>query len=109
MKRLLDFDPLTGLRTFHEYDAETDTTLLHHEQDVSGVLDDNKRADNHGDKPRGDMWHVASVPVSIQLKWLVEKGVDLFNPDHKQAVAKLLDDPDYRYLKRMPIVLGRAR
>lgn len=106
MKRLLDHDAFTGLTTYHEYDEASDTTVLHYEQDVEAVLDDNKRADNHGEHRRGDLWHVASIPVSVQLKWLVEKGVDAFNPDHKGAVARLLDDPEWKYLKRMPIMLG---
>jgi hypothetical protein len=55
------------------------------------------------------MVHVASVPVSIQLKWFHEKGVAMWNPDHKQAVARLLDDPEWLYLKRLPIRLGRTR
>jgi hypothetical protein len=109
LRRLLDYDPLSGLTTWHDYDEATDTTYLHHEQDVQPILDDNKEADNHGTHRKGDMWHVASIPVSVQLKWFVEKGVDVLNPDHKQAVAKLLDDPEWKYLKRMPITLGRTR
>ncbi len=109
MRRLLDYDQFTGLITWHEYDEATDTTMLHHEQDVQPIIDANKEADNHGGAPKGDLWHVASIPVVVQLKWLTEKGVDVHNPDHKQAVAKLLDDPEWKYLKRMPITLGRTR
>jgi hypothetical protein len=109
VKRLLDHDPLSGLTTWHDYDETTETTILHHEQDVQPILDANKEAENHGVHRKGEMWHVASIPVSIQLKWMVEKGVDILNPDHKQAVAKLLDDPEWKYLKRMPITLGRTR
>lgn len=107
--RLLDYDPLSGLRTWHSYDEAEDLTIIRYEQDVEPVLDANKAADNHGEHRKGDMWHVASVPPSVQLKWYVEKGVDLLNPDHKQAVARLLDDPEWRYLKRMPVRLGRTR
>jgi hypothetical protein len=105
MKRLLDYDPFSGLITWHEYDESTDTTLLHYEQDAEPVLDACKRDNNHADRKMGDGVHVASVPASIQLKWLVEKGIDMLNPDHKQAVAKLLDG-EYKHLKRLPIQIG---
>lgn len=106
MKRLLDFDPDTGLETWHEYDEATGTTLLHYSQDAEPILEANKRAANETSWPMGDMVHVASIPVGVQLKWLVEKGVDVLNPDHKKAVARLLDDPEWRYLKCRNILVG---
>ena len=110
MKRLLDYDPLSGLKTFHDYDDTTDTTFISYEQDVEPILDDNKRAEADFSRTGklGEMVHVASIPVSVQLKWYVEKGVDVLNPDHKQAVAKLLDSAEWSYLKRAPLVLGRV-
>lgn len=106
MKRLLDYEADSGLAVFHEYDEQTDTTLIHYEQDVEPLLDANKRAANENTGRMGDMVHVASIPVSVQLKWMVEKGVDVLNPDHAKAVARLLDDPDYRYLRCREIILG---
>lgn len=107
MRRLLDVDP-SGLKTFHDYDEAEDRTFITYEQDVEPLLDQNKAAANDASGRFGDMVHVASIPPSIQLKWLVEKGVDLFNQDHAQAVAKLLDDPEWRYLKVRNIILGRV-
>lgn len=108
MKRLLDVDPLTGLETWHEYDATTETTVLSYHQDAEPLLDACKRDNNHADKKLGDMAHVASIPPSVQLKWFVELGVDMFNPDHKGRVRQLLDT-DYKFLKRLPIQLGNYR
>lgn len=108
MKRLLDVDPLTGLTTFHEYDATTDTTVLSYEQDAQPVLDACKRDNNHADKKLGEMAHVALIPASVQLKWYAELGVDMFNPDHKGRVRQLLDG-EFKYLKRLPIQLGNYR
>lgn len=106
MKRLLDFDPLSGLETWHDYDPSTDTTVITYSADVEPVLDACKHDNNHADRTLGDgMAHVASVPPSIQLKWFVEKGVEMWNPDHKQAVARLLDG-EYKHLKRLPIQIG---
>lgn len=106
MKRLLDHDHDTGMTTWHEFDETTDETRLHYEQDVTDIIELNKARANDNDGPMGDMVHVASIPVSVQLKWMVEKGVDVLNPGHKQAVAKLLDDPEWRYLKCRNIILG---
>jgi hypothetical protein len=103
--RLLDRDAFSGLTTWHEYDAATDTTLLHHRQDVEPLLDACKRDHNHADRKLGDGAHAASIPSSVQLKWLVERGVNVLDPDHQSAVAKLLDG-EYKHLKRLPIVLG---
>lgn len=106
MKRLLDYDAFSGLKTYHEYDDTTGNTMLHYEQDVEPLLEANRRAANDTTGRMGDLVHVASIPVSVQLKWMVEKGVDVLNPDHKKAVAKLLDDPEWRYLKCREIILG---
>ena len=106
MKRLLDHDPLSGLTTWHEYDETTDTTLLHYEQDVQPILEANKAAANDNTGRMGEMVHVASIPVSVQLKWMVEDGIDVLNPDHKKAVARKLDDPEWRYLKCREIIIG---
>jgi hypothetical protein len=105
VKRLLDHDTLSGLTTWHEYDAATDTTLLHYRQDVQPLLDACKRDNNHADRRLANGAHVASIPCAVQLKWWVEKGVNVLDPDHQPAVAKLLDG-EYKNLKRLPMVLG---
>ena len=106
MKRLLDHNPLTGLSEWFEHDEATGESSVRYSQDVEPLLDDNRRAANDNKGKMGDMVHVASIPAIVQMKWLVEKGVDVLNPDHKQAVAKLLDDPEWRYLKVREIIVG---
>jgi hypothetical protein len=105
VKRLLDHDAFSGLTTWHEYDVSTETTLLHYRQDVEPLLDACKRDNNHADRGLGNGTHVASIPSSVQLKWLVEKGVNVLDPNHQPAVARLLDG-EYKHLKRLPIMLG---
>lgn len=105
MKRLLDYDDFTGLQTWHDFDESTETTIITSTQDVEPLLDACKHDNNHADRRMGDNVHVASIPASIHLKWLVELGVDAFNPDHSKAVARLLDG-DYKHLKRLPIMIG---
>ena len=40
--RLMDIDPMTGVKTFHDYDESNDTTYIHTEQDCTGIVDINK-------------------------------------------------------------------
>lgn len=104
-KRLLDYDPATGLKTFHSYDESEDKTYVSYEQDVEPILDRNKQDQNHGNHKMGDGFLAASIPSSIMLKWLVEYGVDVMNKDHAPAVKRLLNSPDWRYLKRVPFTI----
>lgn len=110
-QRLLEVCPLSGMKTWHIFDPVTEETSLRYEQDVEPVLDDNKEAEASFSRTSRlpDMVHVASIPPSIQLKWLIEKGVDILNPDHKQGMADLLDSAEWKYLKRVPLRLGRVR
>jgi hypothetical protein len=105
VRRLLDFDPLSGLKTWHDYDDATETTIITYSGDSQGVLDQCKEDANHADRRLGDMAHVARVPPEIQMKWFIEHGVAMWNKDHQGAVRRLLDG-EYKYLKRLPIMLG---
>lgn len=102
-KRLLDIDPETGLHTYHEYDHAQRKTVIHYEQDVESVLERNKAlANDDRHKRRGikqEWMHVASIPVVVQMKWLIEHGVDVYNKDHQKKVNQLLQDPEWRYLR----------
>lgn len=103
-KRVLEYDPLTGITTSVEYVPETDTTIVHREQDTVGlILDANKALQNDEkftkDGIKNSWWHYAQIPNIIIEKWLNEHGVDLYNKDHQKAVFRLLNQPEYRYLK----------
>lgn len=104
-KRLLDYDPFTGMTTWHSYDETEDKTYVSYEQDVEPILDRNKAAANDFTGRMGDMVHVASIPSAVQLKWLVEYGVDVCNKDHMPKVKQLLNSSDWRHLKRVPFTI----
>lgn len=103
MKKLLDYDPLTGVTQYFHHDEMTGKWGIETIQDVDPILDMNKAAQNdesysrHGIK--NEFWHFARVPIVIQEKWLREDGIDIFNKDHWPRVRKKLNDPDYLYLK----------
>jgi hypothetical protein len=102
-KRVLDYDPLTGMTTHFDYIPETDTTVISREQDVSTILDINKALQNNEqitkDGIKEGWWQYAKIPMIVIEKWINEHGVDVFNKDHQKAVFRLLNQPEYRYLK----------
>lgn len=102
-RQLIGSDSLTGVDTFHEYDELTNETRIIHIGDTDPVIELNKaRANDPEYTKKGikqEFWLYASIPAIIQTKWLIEHGVDVWNKDHAQAVGKLLEDPQYKYLK----------
>jgi len=112
MRRLLDHNPLTGESVIFEYEAgsDKDTLRITHEQDVSALLDGNKRLANDRDITKkgikNDMWHYASIPNALILKWKEELGVDVFDKNDRKKVFKLLNSPEYKYLKTTDLTHG---
>ena len=102
-KRVLDFNPITGETVFFEYNDHESKVTLTHEQDVTPIINKNKRIAGKQDwrkaARKDDLVKYASVPNTIIIKWKQELGVDLFNPDHRKKVFKLLNSPEYSYLK----------
>jgi len=107
-KHLLDFNPLTGEQVVFDYQG--DKVQITHHQDVARIIEGNKAlAKNDGLTKRGiknDMWHYATIPNVVALKWKQEKGVDINNPAHRKAMFKLLNDPEYAYLKTTTLKHG---
>lgn len=102
MRRLLDKDYLTGVSTYHNYDHSTGITTIETLQDVQPFIDKNKALHNTSyqrDGIKDDWQHLATIPIGVQMVWLKEYGIDVYKPEHIPRIRKLLNDPDYRYLK----------
>ncbi len=103
MKQFLSHDPLNAITQHTDYDHGTDTLLVHSEGEYDSVLELNKKMANDTDYTkdgiRSEFWHYASIPPIVQMKWLVEKGVDVWKKEDAKKVSQLLEDPEYRYLK----------
>ncbi len=106
-ERLLDHDSSTGLRTWFSTDDDGDTWRVRYEQDVSSSLDACKEAQAESWDRREDMWHAAHIPAVILMEWKTKHGVEAWNPNHKDGVRRLLDDPDYRYLRVRHFYMGK--
>lgn len=98
-ERLFDVDPLSGMRTYFSTSDGGDTWNFRREQDLNPVLDMNKAAQQETMDKREDVWHAAHIPPLIIYEWLTKHGVDLYNSNHQDGVKRLLNDPDYRYLR----------
>lgn len=106
MKRLFDYDAETGVREIFE--ATPDGFTIRTEQDCQPILDLNKAKqamgrDFYASDP--DMWKVAEIPIVVQMKWLCEYGVDIYNRDHWPAVKRLLNSSDWRHLKTASVII----
>jgi hypothetical protein len=66
-------------------------------QNVDPILDANKGSQNH-DTPTGDLRMTHRIPLIFFDKWQRELGIDYWNPDHADAVERLLNSSDYRWL-----------
>lgn len=102
-KRIVDYDPYTGMTTYFDYDHASDTTLVSREQDVSGILDANKELQKSdaitASGIKNSWWHYATIPNIVIEKWRNEYGVNIFDKNHEKKVYSLLNQPEYRYLK----------
>ena len=102
-KKLLSVDPVTGLMTWHGYDDITDTTYIGYSADSTPVLDRNKAMQNDNDFSdagiKDGFWLYASIPVEVQMKWLIEDGSDIYKREHAARISAKLEDPQYKYLK----------
>ena len=103
MKQVLEYDPWSGITTTFDYDEASDTTIISREQDVSSLLDFNKTLANEDGVTKEGIkncwWLYANIPNIVIEKWLNEHGVNVYDKDHNKAVFRLLNQPEYRYLK----------
>lgn len=102
-KRLLSFDPITGLSEYHSYDDQTDTTIIETVGDCQPYIEMNKLRQNDPDVWKAGVKQefvlYASIPPAFQVKLLIEKGIDVYNKDHGPRLTRVLEDPEYRFLK----------
>ena len=109
-KRLIEYDAETRTEVWHEYDSINKTTTIAEIQDCEPILERNKAFRNHGKTAKGlnevarrgiknDWMYVASIPNHIILKWKQEHGVDIFNKHQTKEMLKLLQRPEYSYLR----------
>jgi hypothetical protein len=107
--RSLGIDPISGLETIHHYDELTDFTHIEYKQDIQPIIDMNKALHNTSKQHDGvkDAWvHAAIIPQIVQIQWMKDHGIkDVYSEEYWPKVKRLLNSPDYRYLKTGPMKL----
>lgn len=101
-RRLLDYDHESGVATYHHYDHSNGNTIIESVQNIEPYLENNKQLILNSDKSKqikNNWWHVACIPIGVQYQWMQKHGVNIWKKEHRKAVFKLLNDPDYKYLK----------
>jgi hypothetical protein len=101
MKRVLDYDPATGITQWFHFDEITGDIGLETKQDVTAVIEGTKGAFNPVDERapwKGDVHKVASIPMSIynELMKITNNGKD------QKAFNKWMNDPDNRVFRTRP-------
>ena len=91
------------IQTQFNYDHDKDNVVLKNTQDVQPILEMNKK-EMAGDSPYGaqnnpNMRKVASIPLVIIEKWQRELGIDIMDKNDMPKIKKLLNDPEYRWLR----------
>ncbi len=99
-KRLLEYDPMTGISTWFE-GYGNDGFKVAQTQDVKKILDRNKRLANDGSYKRQgikeDWYHFATVPVTVLHEILMKYNLDWANKDDLPKIEKILQR-DYKKL-----------
>jgi hypothetical protein len=91
-----------GVVTTAEISPSGDDLLIHTYQDVEAVLDRNHAIQAAGRSAWAadpDMHFVGSIPVNIAEKWKNELGVNLYDPNHEDAVKRLLNSNEWSKLR----------
>ena len=103
-------DPAMGYKIKFYYDELTDETTLKYVDYpavVDKILDDNVAKQNMGDafkiktpkEAETDMWYAASIPAMVAMDWKLNRGINIHDPNHADAVNRLLNDIEYRKLR----------
>ncbi len=92
-------DDVLAWRTItRSYDDATDTLTVVETQDIEPVLIENTMLQNSWDgfSPDREMQAIWNIPTIVIDKWLLEEGINFFNPDHADAIRRKMKDPQYR-------------
>lgn len=103
--RLIDDDPLhRGPRQWFRWDGRSKLIEIKYEDEIEGELESNKAMATHNDgySPSRGIRRVASIPASVQLKWLLEEGWDCLAAENRRKLRRRLNDPEWMWLRTAP-------
>lgn len=100
-KKIIDYDPATRIAEYHCYDDGV--MSIKTVQDCEPIIKANNLKRNSHNTSRftkkDDMYHFASVPLTVLLDWKTKYGIDWNNKDDLPKIEKLLMSNEYKYLR----------
>ena len=102
---LLHENPLSGKKTYWRPLDDKGAFELVTVHDVEPHLEHNKALAGVELNKKSEMWHAASIPASLVLKWRVEEGIDVYDDNDWPAVKRKLNSNEYRYLRTKEFII----
>lgn len=104
---LIDDGSFNGVRKYLRTSGDDEGTaqVRYEGYDIPIITKGNKQSQNDWDGKFGDGLHkAASIPASVLMEWIRADGhkAVMLDPDY---LVRKLNDPDWKYLKRLPITL----
>lgn len=101
MSILFDYDELTGVTQYYDYDPVNDEHRMTSVQDLDGFMEMLKQKRNNPEAwangVKQEWAHYASIPPVIEME-LRKKGIDIFNPHQTKELIKEINT-NYPFLK----------
>lgn len=106
-KRLFDYDPMTGIVEWFDYDESDDTFTIRMDQDLEQIVEANKTQFNTFSSGR-DKWgedfdrktHVARIPMVVYQQWMIDGKLT-----DQAFLRKWLNDPSNAAFRTRPGVV----
>lgn len=97
------------VQTIYHLNRHEGNVAIERVQDIEAILENNKRVRNdeldHKKFDGKDFFRVASVPLVVIEKIKNELGIDAFKRADHERFIKLLNEPDYAYLKTTKAII----
>ena len=104
MKRLIDTDPLTGIKTYHEFDSVTGQNVIESVQDVEPFFDRSKLLAS-GLNKKEEWWPIGTIPDVLIMQWAKECNAKPYSKQWHEYAMKQLNSADFRKLNPNKIKL----
>ena len=93
-----------GLIEEESWDPQTERIITRTSQDIDPFIKYCKDRQIHegksaGRSPTGEFMHAATIPNWLYLEWKNKHGVDILKKDSTAAMKRLLNDPEYAWLR----------
>jgi len=103
-KRVIDYDPLTGITSYHYYDRVTDQTTIQEVADLEPLHKSNYEARKDEDLTKNGIkksqWLYARIHPIEQTMFLNKYGYSVFDKSRTKETMKILNtDPDFQLCK----------